>query len=91
MKEPIYCELPIVWDSQGADQLKELGINSDEQEIDRLTINLIEIVAFNPSYKKGETTIRTNFGSAFVVDTPYEKFKKFFEDKTGIVVHPYES
>ena len=90
MTDPIFYELPIIWDSEDSVQLRKLGIDSYNDEVDRLTIDLNEIVAFNPSYKKDETTIRTGFGSTFIVNTPYEKFKKFFEDNTGIVIHSYE-
>lgn len=91
MTNPAYYEFPIIWESEDAMQFKKLGIDNNNEEIDRLTIGLNEIVAFNPSYKEGETTIRTSFGVSFIVNTSYEKFKKFFEDKTGIVIYTYES
>lgn len=85
----IYYELPIVWDSKDSVQLEKLGIESHIDEVDRLTIDLSEIVAFNPAYEKNQTTIRTSFGSIFMVECSYEKFKKFFEEQTGIVIHIY--
>ncbi len=92
MENPIYYELPVLWKNEQADKLEELGIDASklEDDIDFLTIDLSGIAGFNPCDDNLHTMVRTFFGVHFIVDISYDNFKKFFEDKTGVVVHKYE-
>ena len=90
--KPIYYELPVCWKNKQSEELEKLGIDSSklEDDIDVLTIDIMEIAGFNPCDDGKHTMVRTYFGVHFIVNIPYEAFKKFFMDRTNIAIHVYE-
>lgn len=60
------------------------GRNEDEWPIERsdtgcVVADLEDIVSYNPTDQRRRTCIRMINSSAFILDIPYGKFKKFME------------
>lgn len=90
MNKPIYFELPVAWKSKTQSMLEELNIEGGyEDDIAPLVVDLNEIAGFNPVPENNRTTLRFYFGIAVECIIPFDEFKKFFEDKTGIVIQKY--
>lgn len=86
------CELPIAFKSEEEDLLGELGVDTKnmDDEITPGVIDLAEVAQFNPSTEDHQICLRLFCGTAFIVNIPYEEFKKFYEETTGKIILSYE-
>jgi hypothetical protein len=87
------CELPIVFQSELGNNLENLGI--DTKNVDDETtpgvIDLAEVAEFNPSTEENQICLRLYCGISFIIDIPYEQFKKFYEETIGKPILIYAS
>lgn len=85
------CELPIVFQSEMGNNLENLGIDTNnlEDEITPGVIDLADIAEFNPSTEENQICLRLYSGTSFIIDIPYERFKKYYEETTGKAILIY--
>ncbi len=87
MSEPIWVELPVLWDKEGQPDYEELGVDGLDIPIETsesmLYIDLNDVISFHDAGKyPGSTWMHTN-GASYVVKMKPEEFKDYYSSMTG--------
>lgn len=86
--KPKMVEVPVYWDKENQPDYSELGIEP-EREIDSMVIDFNEIIRFNPSNKKEETTVGLPGGS-YGIAMSFEDFNGLYQKIMEIRIETFD-
>lgn len=69
-------EVKAKFSTKAIEEIKELGIDSSEYEIDLVSINPKHITSFNPSEEEGCTSVWMFNGRSHLILETYDNFKR---------------